>query len=159
MPPSPGAIPAGVPGSMSEHPPARPLPHPTEDTRPFWDGCARGELLLQRCDGCGHHRFPPAPLCPRCWERQATWIVASGRGVLRSHVVFHQQYHPAFSVPYVVGLVDLEEGPSLYAPVVGATDRTRTGVALVLDWETVGGEVRLPRFRVAEDLPGAGSAR
>ena len=31
----------------------RPIPVPTSETQPFWDGCARAELLLQRCRQCG----------------------------------------------------------------------------------------------------------
>jgi len=117
------------------------------DTAPFWDGCAGGQLLLQRCDGCGLHRFPPAPLCPRCWSRESTWVASSGRARLRSTVVFHQQYHPAFPVPYTVGLVELEEGPTLYAPVhADAGTDLLVGTPLVLEWEPIG-QTALPRFR------------
>ena len=46
--------------------PAKPVPEPTPETRPFWDGCARGELLLQRCRDCGKPYFYPRPVCPAC---------------------------------------------------------------------------------------------
>ena len=32
--------------------PAKPVPEPTPETQPFWDGCAAGELRLQRCTDC-----------------------------------------------------------------------------------------------------------
>jgi len=46
---------------------AKAVPVPTPETQPFWDGCAAGELRLQRCNACdGGHYFPPRPFCPRC---------------------------------------------------------------------------------------------
>ena len=29
-----------------------PRPYPSPITQPYWDGCARGELLFQRCNNC-----------------------------------------------------------------------------------------------------------
>jgi uncharacterized OB-fold protein len=109
---------------------------------------------MQFCDDCGHPRFPPAPLCPRCWSRRSTWKPASGgRATLRSAVVFHQLYHPAFAgaLPYTVGLVDLDEGPSLYATLRGEDAATlAAGTRLHLEFETVADGVALPCFRREE---------
>ena len=49
-PGAPGAPGTPAPGRSA---PDKPVPEPTPDTQPFWDGCARGELVLQRCRGCG----------------------------------------------------------------------------------------------------------
>jgi uncharacterized OB-fold protein len=62
--------------------------------------------------------------------------------------VFHQQYHPAFTVPYAIGLVELEEGPALYAPVDAGSTQLAEGTPLILEWERIG-EAALPRFRTA----------
>ena len=43
------------------------LPVPESQSRPFWDGCRRGELLLPRCCACRSRWFPPSALCPECW--------------------------------------------------------------------------------------------
>ena len=128
----------------SASPPPRPLPHPTLDTAPFWDGCAAGELRVQRCAACSHHRFPPAPICPRCLGADSEWVTLSGRAMLRSAVTFDQLYNPAFAdeMPYTVGVVDLDEGPTLYARVpTGAAAGTRLRVAFDRF-----GDVSLPRF-------------
>jgi uncharacterized OB-fold protein len=137
---------------MTHTAPTRPLPHPTHDTAPFWEGCAAGELRVQRCDACGHHRFPPAPLCPRCWSRDATWVRCGGGATLRSAVTFHQLYHPAFAdvLPYTVGIVELDEGPCMYATVRGI-DRGGDaelveGVHLVLGFDRVAEGIALPVF-------------
>ena len=63
---------------MSEWPKFKPVP--TEDTKPYWESCARGELRMQRCGECGHVRFPPSALCPRCLSERHEWAVLSGRG-------------------------------------------------------------------------------
>ena len=48
---------------------ARPVPVPTPETQPFWDGCAAGELRIQRCADCGRPYFYPRPVCPACSSR------------------------------------------------------------------------------------------
>jgi len=92
----------------------KPLPRPSEDSAPFWEATGRGELRMQRCGACGHVRFPPALLCPRCLSPNAAWERLSGRGAVYSWVVVHQSQHPAFNpdTPYNVVIVELEEGPT-----------------------------------------------
>jgi uncharacterized OB-fold protein len=76
---------------------------------------------MPHCDDCGHVWFPPSLLCPRCNSQQQHWHQVSGRGKVFSYVVFHRVYHPGFGgdVPYVVALVELEEGPRLLSNLVG----------------------------------------
>lgn len=101
--------------------PTRPLPTPTDLTRPFWDGLAGHELRLQKCGGCGHLRNPIATVCPECLAAEYDWVPLSGRGTVFATIVFHQVYHQAFAdeVPYNVSVVELDEGPRLLSNVVG----------------------------------------
>lgn len=48
------------------------------------------------------------------------WKPTSGRGTLHSFTVIRHAVHPALveCVPYVVGLVDLEEGPRVVTNIV-----------------------------------------
>lgn len=84
-------------------------------TRPFWEGCARGELLVQTCDGCGTRRMPPRPMCPGCRALASTWKPTSGRGRVWSHVVPHPPLLPKYTelAPYNVIVVELEEDPGI----------------------------------------------
>ena len=63
---------------MAEAPPdpasARPLPTPTDVSRPFWDGTREERLRLQRCAACGTLRHYPRPLCSRCWSPAVDWV-------------------------------------------------------------------------------------
>lgn len=83
--------------------------------RPFWDGTARGELLLQSCADCGKPRFPPRPMCFHCRSVKTTWVKASGRGTVWSFVVPHPPLLPAYAeqAPYNVIVVTLDEHPML----------------------------------------------
>ena len=91
------------------------LPELTEETAPFWEGTARGELLVQQCDSCGRLRFPPRPVCPWCRSFDTTWAPMSGNATLWSWVIAHPPLLPAYAAqaPYNVIVVQLAEDPAL----------------------------------------------
>jgi hypothetical protein len=125
------------------------LPKITETNRPYWDGCAGGELRLQTCAACGRFRFPDAPVCPNCLSPRYAWRVASGRGVLWSWIVMHQNYLPAFAdeLPYLVAFVRLDEGPYLISTLLDPPDNLRCDQPVEVVFDRVG-ERTLPKFRV-----------
>lgn len=88
---------------------------------PFWDGCSRSELLLQRCSACGTFRHPPSAVCSRCLSAQHEWIPSSGRGTLYTFAVVRQALARAWEakVPYIVAVVELEEGPRFLTELIG----------------------------------------
>lgn len=128
----------------------KPLPAINEDSEPYWEACRRGELRLQRCRGCGHLRFPPSLLCPRCLGDQAEWEKLSGRGHIYTFIVVHRPLHPAFfsEAPYNVAIVELEEGPRLHTNIVGCPNEALSiGMPVEVVFEKVDDEVTLPKFR------------
>lgn len=90
----------------------RPVPVPNAETRPFWEACARGELLYQRCASCGRAQFYPRAHCAACQAKGLEWRRSAGLGSVYSHTTVHRAPTPAFKpmVPYVIALVDLDEG-------------------------------------------------
>jgi uncharacterized OB-fold protein len=80
-------------------------------TRPFFDGAARAELVVPRCDRCGRYVWYPEPVCPRCGAADPSWVTVSGRGSLFAWTVVRRAFLPAFEdrVPFVSALVALEE--------------------------------------------------
>jgi uncharacterized protein len=129
----------------------KPVPSPDADSAPFWRACRSRKLLLQRCVSCGAVRFPPSGMCPQCRSTAAEWIEASGRGTLYSWIVVH---HPvpkevyAADVPYVVALVELEEGVRMPTNLVGcAPHAIRGGMPVEVVFDEVSAELTLPRFR------------
>lgn len=96
-----------------------PVPTPTPETAPYWDGAAQGELRLQQCDACREYYFYPRPTCPHCHGSEVTWRAVSGRARLVSYVI-NQRPLPPFDpdTPFVIGLVELEEGPRMMTNIV-----------------------------------------
>ena len=92
-----------------------PLPAVSDDSAPFWEGCAAGELRMQACASCGRLRFPPRPVCPWCQSFEHEWKVMSGRATVWSYVVSHPPLLPAFEplAPYNVVVVTLDEDPTI----------------------------------------------
>lgn len=106
---------------MAEEGYRKPLPEPSESTRPFWEGTRAHELRLQRCRDCRKHIFYPRLVCPFCLSDNLDWVIASGKGKVYSYTVVRRAMHPAFreDVPYVLAIVQLEEGPRITTNIVG----------------------------------------
>ena len=117
------------------------------ESAPFWGYARAHELRVQRCTQCGYLRLPPGPVCPACFAEHAEWVAVSGHGVLQGWVTFHRQYEEAFPVPYTVGLIELDEGPRLEAPLVGVLTGLRWRMPVTLAWVAHGNFV-LPGFEL-----------
>ena len=130
----------------------RPLPGMSDDTRFFWEGCAEGKLLIQRCSACATLRHPPAPVCIECHSFDWDTVQASGRGSLYSFVVMHYPEVAPFDHPNPIGLIELEEGVRLIAGLTGVKrDELRIGQRLQVEFQTFDEQQTLPLFRpVAE---------
>ncbi|MHB1128319.1 MAG: Zn-ribbon domain-containing OB-fold protein [Bacillota bacterium] len=81
-------------------------------TDKFFEGAASGKLMLQYCAYCGKYSFTGGRYCSHCLA-PAEWVPVSGCGTIYSWTVNHQLAHPAFAqeIPYLIGTVELEEGP------------------------------------------------
>jgi hypothetical protein len=90
----------------------------------FRDGLARGDLLIQKCDGCSRLNMYPRYACPYCQSEALGWQRASGRGVLHSFTVLRLGAPDGFEdeLPYAIGVVKLEEGVQLLARLVPDAD-------------------------------------
>ena len=91
------------------------VPAPDALTEPFWNGCKRRALLVQRCGTCERMRHRPAAGCHWCGGQTFDWVEVSGRGAVCTYTIVHRAFHPSFAddVPYVVALVATEEDPSV----------------------------------------------
>ena len=128
----------------------KPLPAVTEDGAPYWAACREGRLTAQRCTACGHLRWPPSVLCPKCLGEGTEWSTLSGRGTIYSWIIVHRPQHPAFfaDAPYNVAIVELDEGPRLHTNVVECeNDALRIGLPVEVVFEKKDDEITLPKFR------------
>ena len=122
----------------------------TELTEPFWTGGLAGELRLQQCLHCQHIRYPVAEICPRCLSSDARWTAMAGTGTVQTFVIFERAYHDAWKdrVPYVVALVELDEGPVFLTNIVGIEpERVAVGQRVIVTFERRSLAAALPQFR------------
>lgn len=130
----------------------KPLPTIDGESRPFWAAAREHRLAIMRCRDCGKHFFYPRELCPFCHKAAVEWVNASGRGKIYSFTIARRPAGPAFKadVPYVVALVELEEGPRLMSNIVTKdVDRVRIGQAVTVVFDDVTEEVTLVKFAPA----------
>ena len=131
--------------------PRRPLPQSTPETKEFWEGTQRGELRIQRCRSCGNAYFYPRPFCPNCSSKDVEWFTASGRAKLYSYVINHRPAHGFDDiVPYVIAVVQLEEGPRMMTNVIGvepAPANLPIDLPLEVTFEKQSDDITLPLFK------------
>jgi uncharacterized OB-fold protein len=101
------------------------------EDQPFWDALDAGHFMLARCT-CGAS-YARSQACLQCGAgaQALTWVPASGRGTVRTFIVFDKPYHPYFKerLPYVVAVVALEEGPEITTNVID-TDVTNVEIGM-----------------------------
>ena len=128
-----------------------PLPHPNPngDSLPYWTAARERRLLIRQCKVCNARHFMPRHLCPHCWSDQLEWIESSGGGVVYSFSIVHRAPTAVFAAhaPYVIALIDLDDGPRMFANVVGATALdVEIGDRVSLTFEDRGDGAMLPQF-------------
>jgi uncharacterized protein len=131
----------------------KPIPVADPDSAPFWAACREHRLMLQKCAACGAFRYPPGPFCPHCRSQSSEWIQSAGRARVFSWIVVT---HPvpkdvyAGDVPYVVALVELDEGVRMASNTVGcAPSEVRGDMRVEVQFDDVAPGITLPRFKPA----------
>ncbi len=135
------------------------LPQPTPETQPYFDALKQHTLMIQRCKVCAQAYFYPRPFCPDCFSFDTEWFEASGKGTLYSFVINYRP-PPGFGAkPYVIAVVELEEGPHMMTNLVGVEpdpDKIRCDMPVEIVYDDVTDDVTLPKFRLIDmntDLP------
>ncbi len=87
----------------------------------------------RRCNACETLHFPPRDRCEACGESRLEAHRLSGRGTVYAHTEVAQAPR-GFTAPYVVAMIELEEGMKLTAQL---TDVEPEDVAVGLPVEMV----------------------
>jgi uncharacterized OB-fold protein/acyl dehydratase len=107
---------AAVPDDLD--PDAMMRPALSRDTAFFWEGVKAHELRIQRRpDGSLQH--PPVPAVWQDKEQPVDYVVAGGTGTVYSFVVHHAPKVPGRTLPFVIALVELEEGVRMLGELRG----------------------------------------
>lgn len=91
----------------------RMLPRLDDENRFYWTSGADGVLRMLRCQDCQFWVHPPQPVCPKCHAKHLAPEALSGRGTLFSYTVNEKSWGPGLEVPYVIGIVMLDEQQGL----------------------------------------------
>jgi uncharacterized OB-fold protein len=128
------------------------LPEPTAVSEPFWSGLRERWVRIQRSRKTGEYVFYPREVSPYGAEDVLEWADVSGRGTVYSYTVARRATAPQWEgdVPYVIAIVELEEGPHLTANIIECEpEDVAIGMAVKAMFVDVTDEVTLLQFRPA----------
>ena len=131
---------------------SKPLPDPTPTTQPFWDGLREHKLMLQRSKKSGKTIYYPRSVSPYGPKDQLDWVECSGRGTVYSFTVARRPTAPQWGDegPYVIAIVELDEGARLTAQVVNCEPvAVKVGLKVRAVFQDVTPEVTLLQFEPA----------
>lgn len=125
-----------------------------QESAPFWEGCKRQELLVQRCNSCQTFYFYPRAVCPSCWSTDVEWTRSAGKGQVYTYSVVRRATPPAgpvfaTKVPYVVAIVELDDTKTrMVTNIVGCDPNSVTiGMPVEVTFEDVGEGAMIPLFK------------
>jgi uncharacterized protein len=151
-----------VAGETAAERPARTRMEPPvgAESAAFWEATREGRLLVQWCTACDRGIFYPRSFCPRCGATASglEWRTASGRATVYARTIEHNPAATGATFsdgrPYVVALVELEEGVRMMTNVVGCPpEDVDIGLAVTVVWEPLSDGRQLPLFTPAAATP------
>jgi uncharacterized OB-fold protein len=129
--------------------PDRIQPPISDAGRPFWDATRELRLAIQWCRACERPIHFPREACPTCLGDDLEVRPSAGTGTIYACSIMPTPGNPGMAgrAPYVVALVDLDEGVRLLANVVGerALDAV-VGDRVAVAWEPLSDGRHLPVF-------------
>ena len=120
------------------------------DSESWWAAVQDRTLMVNACASCGRNSLYARPFCPYCWSEDVALAPSGGRARLYTWSVVHQNTAPFDTrTPYVVAMVDLEEGPRLMTIVENCPiENLHADLELEIDFREDDGFV-VPVFRPA----------
>jgi uncharacterized OB-fold protein len=129
----------------------KPLPEFRPETKPYWEACKRHEFVLPRSRATNEFFFYPRAISPgEDMSEDIEWIRASGKAKVWTYAIHHMGPTKAYKgePPYVVALVETEEGVKMMTNVVDCDPKdVHIGMDVEVVFDDVTPEVALPKFR------------
>jgi len=123
-------------------------------SKPFWDACNEGRLVMQTCTACNLIHYPPKPECDNCGSgNNMEWREVSGRGKVHGYGVMYDCRVRSLQEdqPFNIALVELEEDPlvTIYSHLPGTPlDEVPVGASVREEFEETGTGQKVPEWRV-----------
>lgn len=129
----------------------KPVPTVNAVNREYFEGTSIGELRVRHCTRCGARFRFLSQWCPQCWSLDLDWERTSGCATVTHYTVVHQPPIEAFETPYVLALVDLDEGVRMMTNIVNcAPQEVSIGMRVRVTFQARD-DIMLPMF---EPVPG-----
>ncbi len=131
----------------------KPVPVIQPWTKSFWEGAREEKLLVQHCNSCEANIFFPKKVCPECWSENLTWVESSGKGKVYSYSEMVDMVEPVFwnDLPYIMVMVDLEEGIRMTSRIVNCSiENVQIGMEVNVVFEKLTDEISMPFFQPAD---------
>jgi uncharacterized protein len=139
---------AGTDAGAKTMTPVRLEPPASDAGQPFWDATREGRLELPWCTACDRPIWYPRAFCPACAGSDVDWRPASGRATVHAFTIEQAGQTRALEPPYVVALVDLDEGVRIMTNIVGVpADEVAVGARVEVVWEALSDGRQLPLFK------------
>ena len=132
---------------MSEY--LKPLPKPSPTSKPFWDAAKQHRLQLQKCGSCRKFVYYPRDRCPHCFADALKWEPVSGRGKVYSYTTVYRSSSRRFMEPYILAIVELDEGPRMTTNIVADPKEVRVEMPVVAYFDDVTPDHTLVKFKPA----------
>ena len=95
----------------------------------FFEALRQDRLLGLKCLACGVITTPPTAVCSGCDSLDLEPVELSGKGTVRTYTVIWIA-PSGFQPPYIVSLVELDEGPWVMGNILG-TDPEAADISLI----------------------------
>ena len=120
-------------------------PVPDALSKPFWDACNEGRLIMQSCGVCNRMQYPPEATCSQCRSKDhLVWRDVSGRGKIYGYAVMHDCRIRVLQAdqPFNLAIVELDEDPGIkmYSHLPGTpVDEVPVGASVRVEFEATPG--------------------
>lgn len=135
---------------MTEKKSSIPAPVTEPWTEEFWKAAKQHKFLVQHCNDCNINIFYPRKFCPECWGSNLSWIESKGKGKLYTFTITMYGVEPRFApdLPYVLALVDLDEGIRVMTRIVNCDhDQLQCDMPVEIVWQDINEEFNLYYFQ------------
>ena len=132
----------------------KPSPVPDEVSKPFWEACNDGRLVVQNCTSCSRLQHPPQKTCVECGsEDNFEFREMSGRGKIHGYCVSHDSRVMMLQEiqPFNLAVIELEDAPEIkmLSHLPGTpTDNIPVGATVEVEFEPTYNGQKIAEWKV-----------
>ena len=111
----------------------------TKMFEPYYQGISENKLMVQRCSYTDNYIWPPRITSPYSPTGEIIWEEVKGIGKVYTFNVVYRAFHPYFSdkVPYVIGIIELEEGIRMIGNILIDPEEVSIGMQVKVNFLNV----------------------